>query len=318
MVTPSFARRIFLSHAEEDSEIAHNVEQLLKRKLGVDVRLDKLFLDPGDTWRSKISMELKNSELFILLHSRTAAIAPGVQDELSEARRLGLPVIVGVIRNHRPTPPLSDYQLIDFGKNGQSEEAACQVARFLLNRSHPFAPIGLLAVHKNKSDAIKIHGCTESLAKKAKRIVVFGHSFKEWLGDYGSWIAQGKARVELYFPASNAIGMDLLKATHHTGRKITEAIESRKTDALTVSKELQKKGKGDKLACYEIPMKPMFSAMAVDPEEEKGFITVDHFLVRVSSENRPKLDLFRQESPLFRMYWQILEELIHTAKPLTF
>jgi len=61
----------------------------------------------------------------------------------------------------------------------------------------------------------------------------------------------------------------------------------------------------------------MFSAMAVDPEEEGGFITIDHFLFKIPSEKRPKLDLWRRGSPLYKMYWAVLKELIETSKPLS-
>ncbi|MBK9937516.1 MAG: toll/interleukin-1 receptor domain-containing protein [Chitinophagaceae bacterium] len=56
-------RKIFISHADEDSEIAHNIAALIKRALNVEVALDKFFLYAGDDWKAKINIELDHQRL---------------------------------------------------------------------------------------------------------------------------------------------------------------------------------------------------------------------------------------------------------------
>lgn len=311
----NFIRKVFISHAEEDSEIAHNISFALKKRLNVDVSLDKYFLLAGDRWKNTIYEEINASELVIVLESRlvSAKIASGVVDEIELAKELGVPVILGMIRGHKVLHE-SNFQIIDFGKDGKNEDAVFEIAKFLLIRSQPFAPMGLAAITASKEEASKIHGNTPTIATTAENVYVIGHTLKSWLEDYGNHIRFGKAKIRLYLPSKKDPCINYLQVIHTNGKRIVEEIVSAKKRAIALNNE--EGFEKDKLECYVLKVKPMFSLMAVDIDKPYGFFTIDNYLSKVSSENRPKLIIYRKDSHLFKLFEKILNDLIENSTPL--
>jgi hypothetical protein len=311
-----YNRKIFISHADEDTEIAHAIAFNLKRRLNLEVALDKYFLTIGENWRTKIETEIRSSEIMIVLKSRIVAhsLAKGVDDEIQIAERYRVPVVVGLIRQQIDFITNSVYQTIDFGKDGKNEDAIFEIAKLLLEISHPFAISGLAAIATNKQEASKIIGNTEFISNNAEKVIVIGHTLKSWLQDYGNLIRYGKAQVKVYFPSMKDLSLKYLTLIHKNGERIIDEIRDAKKRAIELNfeKGLDK----DKFECYVLKIKPMFSMMAVDIHLPNGFITIDNYLFKVSSENRPKIIVFKQGSDLFEQYKKILFELLQDAQPL--
>ncbi|MBK9937514.1 MAG: hypothetical protein IPP02_03850 [Chitinophagaceae bacterium] len=61
----------------------------------------------------------------------------------------------------------------------------------------------------------------------------------------------------------------------------------------------------------------MFSIMGVDINEAHGFATVDNYLVKISTDERPKMIIYKSESPLFELFKGVLLELVKDAQLLT-
>jgi len=310
MVSFTYTRRVFISHAEEDTEIAQNISNLLKNRLNIDVQIDKNFLHAGNHWLSVVEEEMKKSEVVIVLFSRLVAQdgSEGVLKEIQLAHKNNIPVIKGLIRQQQA---YDESQFINFGEKGDREMAIWEVARFLLNKSTPFSPIGLAGFYKNKGD---IPEDTECIADLDCDIIVIGHTLKAWFGDYGNLIRFGKARIKTYFPSSKDAGLPLLKAIHRSGNRIMQDIKESKRRAIALAKEINDP---DRFQCYELQIKPMFSAMVVNPNKENGYISIDHYIFRISTENRPKFIIKGLNSPLYKLYWQVIQQLIENAKPLT-
>jgi hypothetical protein len=313
----NFRRKVFISHADEDSDIAHNIAFLIKKTLNVDVALDKYFLYAGDDWKAKIKHELRSSEIVIVLESRivAASLAKGVVEEIEMAEKYNIPVFFGLIRRQIHELKGKNYQVIDFGKDGKNEEAVNEIARILIGKTHPFMNIGLAALVLNKHDASQVHGNTNEISKNAKEVYVIGHTLKSWLHDYGNLIRYGNAKIKIYFPSKKDISLKHLSLIHKNGDKILPEIANAKKRAIELNFEpgFDK----DKLECYVLKIKPMFSIMGVDLSEPHGFITVDNYLVKISSDERPKMIIYKAESPLFELFKGMLFELIKDAEQLT-
>lgn len=310
-----FPRRIFLSHAKEDTNIAYNIANMLKKKLDIDVQLEKYFLNAGDRWQLAIKEKIKSSEVVIILISRLTAQmgAKGVLDEETIAKRYNVPVIKGIIRGEQPDSKQEEFDFIDFGERGEKESGAWKVAKFLLNKSNPFISLGLGGCYCNKEEASIAYGNTEYIANSADEVIVIGHTLKAWFGDYGNFIRYGKALVKVYFPISNGPGQRLLVATHRSGKEILKNIKESKRRAIALAKKINDP---KRFQCYELKIKPMFSIMAVDPGKEDAYISVDHYLYKISSENRPNFILKRKYNPLYDLYWNVVVELIENSVPL--
>ncbi|SDT92821.1 toll/interleukin-1 receptor domain-containing protein [Desulfobacula phenolica] len=310
-----FIRRLYISYASEDLFIAQNVANLLKNCLNIEILLDKYFLNPGDQWATTIEKNIKKSEAVIILISRLVSQngAAGILEEERLALRFNIPVIKGVIRLQHSILNDDNHQVIDFGENGDKVSAAWEVARFLLNKSNPFCSLGLAGFYKNKEDAIIAYGTTEEIADSSKKVIVIGHTLKAWFGDYENIIRYGQAQVKVYFPAKNDAGLKLLAETHRSGKRIYKDIKKAKKKAISLYREINNP---DIFQCFELKTKPMFSAMAVDLEDDHGYISVDHYLYKISSENRPRILIKGHDSPLFKLYAGVIRNIIKKAKPL--
>jgi hypothetical protein len=311
----SFTRPIFISHADEDSDIAHSVAQILMRRLTATVRLDKYFLSAGEKWRERIATHVLESELLILLSSRITAnhLAPGVEEELRLASMFDVPVVVGLIRNQSIPEAFQDYQVINFGERGEREEAAWEVARFLLLHSSPFAPLGIAGVFKSKDGAAGAIGSTEDIANSSTSVIVIGHTLKAWLSNYGAALIEGTAEISLYVPASSDPGLQLLSATHKRGPDIVRGIAATRSALADLMKHGSLAGR---VRCYELPVKPMFSITGIDIDMPHGSIVVDHYLYHVPSERRPHVLLRGTHTPLYKLYREQIRLLTATATPL--
>lgn len=309
---PSFSRPIFISHAEEDSDIAHAVAQNLHRRLTPKLHLDKYFLTAGAQWKDKIEAELKSSELLILLVSRVIAggLAPGVVDELNLAAKYNIPVVVGLIRNLPVPDRFKDFQVVNFGERGDREEAMWEIARFLLINSSPFAPLGFSGVFFSRDEASAVVGTTEQIAQEAKSVIVIGHTLKAWLSDYASAIRSASAGIDFYIPSDSDLGMPLLEEVNRAGPRILKSIQETRRELIEIIREI---GAAPRVRCFHLRVKPMFSVMAIDIDLPAGCIVVDNYLYRVSSENRPRMLLRGPGTPLFQLYKGVLNNIISDA-----
>jgi hypothetical protein len=201
---------------------------------------------------------------------------------------------------------------VDFGEDGRRVEGAWAVARFLLSESHQFRAIGLDSVQLGGSEAIAALGSPEEIATQADEIDILGHTMKLWLGDYASAIRHGSARIRMYFPAADAIGLDLLVASHRIGPKVIDEIARAKQVALEVRAEI---GDPDRFQCFELPVKPMFSATVVNRARPDAFMVVDHYAFRVGAQKRPKLIVQGAQTPLFRYYSACFSSVVEQARP---
>lgn len=311
----SFTRSIFISHADEDTDIAHSVAQILTRRLTATVKLDKYFLTAGDKWRERIATNVRESELMILLSSRITAnqLAAGVEEELRLASEFNVPVVVGLIRNQSIPEAFQDYQVVNFGERGERDDAAWEIARFLLLHSSPFAPLGIAGVFKTKDGAAGTIGSTEDIANSSSSVLVIGHTLKAWLSNYAAALIEGTAQISLYVPAPSDPGLQLLSATHKRGPDIVKGIASTRS-ALA---ELIRNGSiASRVRCYELPVKPMFSITAIDVDTPHGSIIVDHYLYHVASERRPHVLLRGPHTPLYKLYREQIRLLTAAATPL--
>jgi hypothetical protein len=307
------SRKVFIAHASEDTDIAFNVASLLKRYLDVDPHVEQGFLRAGIDWTSQVERTVRDSEVVIVLQSRVVAAesAEGVLAEVKLARALNIPLILGCIRGFRPS---GHEQYVDFGEDGRRVEGVWGLAKYLLSESHQFRSLGLDSIHIDAAEAATVLGTPEQMANRAAEIVVFGHTMKQWLGDYGNAIRHGNAFVSMYFPAASAVGIELLVASHRNGAQVLQQIARAKQDALTLEKEL---ADPSRFRCFTVPVKPMFSATAVDPARPDAFMVVDHYSFRVGAPGRPKLIVQGTSTPLFQYYWSTLQALIADAEPLT-
>jgi hypothetical protein len=292
--------------------MAFNVASMLNRYLDLDSHVDRAFLRSGTNWRAEIARRIRHSELVIVLLSRVVGgdLAEGVAEEVDLARTLNVPVIFGCIRGYKPE---LQFQHIDFGEDGRRIEGVWDLAKFLLTESHKFRTLGMDSLHLEASGVTALMGNPERLASRAGRVLVLGHTMKEWLGDYGNAIRHGKASVAMYFPAATAIGLDLLCATHRSGDRIREQIARAKQEALAIEREL---GDAARFQCFVIPVKPMFSATVIDPETYDAHIIIDHYSYHVGAGARPKLVVRGSSTPLFTHYWKAVQDLTAQATPL--
>ncbi len=313
-VNLNFKRKIFISHAEEDSDIALNIAALLKAKLNIEVSIDKYFLIAGDNWKLKIENEIKDSELLIVLESRivAATLAPGVEKEIEIAKIHFIPVIIGLIRNYHQGINEKDFQIVDFGKDGKNEDAVFEIAKLLLSKSHPFVSSGLAALSVDKSASIEIHKKISFISTHAQEIYIIGQTFKSWLlEDYGNNIRHSTANIKLYMPAKKDVSLKHLSLIHKNGEGILIEIQNAKKRALELTKENK-----FKLEAYILKVKPMFSMIAVDINKPNGFFSIDHYLTQIPGEDRPKLIIYKSGSRLFELYKTILFQIIKDAVPL--
>ncbi|SEG89404.1 TIR domain-containing protein [Thermomonospora echinospora] len=305
-------RRVFISHASEDTDIAFNVAALIKRYLDLDPQVDQGFLRPGTDWSAEITRRVGKSELVIVLLSRVVAgeLAKGVEDEIKLAQSLNIPIVFGRIRGYRSS---MRHQVIDFGEDGRRVDGIWDLAKYLLSESHQFRVLGLDSLYVNPSATGAVLGSPEDIANQAAEISILGHTMKKWLGDYGNAIRHGKASISMYFPAVDAIGMDLLVATHRNGTQVLEQIARAKRHALAIEEELDDPAK---FSCYAVRIKPMFSAMIVDRAQHNAFIVADHYSLARGAEGRPNLVIHGSSTPLFEYYSSAFDRVIADAYPL--
>lgn len=311
----NFKRSVFISHAEEDSDIALNIAALLKAKLNIEVALDKYFLLAGDNWKHKIENELKNSELLIVLESRivAATLAPGVKQEIELSKKHRVPIIIGTIRNYQQGLNEKDLQIVDFGKDGKNEDAVFEIAKLMLSKTHPFVSSGLAALSIDKLAASEIHKKINYISTHAEEIYIIGQTFKSWLlEDYGNNIRYSSANIKLYMPSKKDVSLKHLCLIHKNGDGILNEIHNTKKRALELAKENKYK-----FESYILKVKPMFSMIAVDINKPNGFFSIDHYLIKIPSEDRPKLIIYKNGSPLFELYKTVLFQLTKDAVPLT-
>lgn len=308
----SFTRRVFISHASEDAEIAFNVASMLKRHLDLDPFVDEGSLRFGADWTARMLSVIQGAELLILLESRMVAgdLADGVRTEVELARALNIPIVIGTIRGYRHE---GVEPHVDFGHDGRRVDGVWGIARYLLSESHQFRALGLDSIQLNSAAAASVLGTPESMATRAEEILVLGHTMKLWLGDYANPIRHATAKISMYFPAREAIGLELLSTSHRIGRRVLDQIARTKQDALAVQEEI---GDPDRFQCFVVPVKPMLSATVVNPDQNDSFIVVDHYLHMVGAEGRPKLILQGARTPLYELYWRCFQSIIETARPL--
>jgi hypothetical protein len=305
-------RRVFISHASEDTEIAFNVAASIKRHLDIDPEVDQGFLRPGVDWAAEIRRRVGRSELIIVLVSRVVAneLALGVQNEINLALSLNVPVLFGYIRGYHSS---THAQYVDFGEDGTRVQGIWDLAKFIISESHQFRTLGLDSVYIDPSATSSILGSSEQIATKASEISILGHTMKKWLGDYGNAIRHGRAAISMYFPAHDAIGIDLLVATHRNGPQVLGQIALAKSRALALEKEINDPGH---FRCYVVPVKPMFSAMLVDRTKHDAFIVADHYSVARGAERRPNLVIHGSSTPLFEYYADAFDKITEKAYPL--
>lgn len=303
---------MFISHASEDTDIAFNVAWMLRRYLDLDAHVDRGFLRPGANWRAEIETRIRSSELLIVLLSRVVGgdAADGVTEEVELARSLNIPVIFGRIRNYPADFPV---QHVDFGEDGRRIDGVWELAKFLLSESHRFRALGLDSLHLDATGVTGLMGSPESISMSARRVLVLGHTMKEWLGDYGNAIRHGTASISMYFPARSAVGLDLLYATHRSGSRIDEQIARSKSEALLLEREIDDAAR---FRCFVIPVKPMFSATVIDPEDHDARVIIDHYSFQVGARDRPKFVVRGSATPLFQYYWKVVQNLTARALPL--
>lgn len=308
----TFIRPVFISHAEEDSEIAFSVAAVLRRRLTAEINLDKFFLTAGAKWKERIEDRIRSSEVLIVLISRITSnsIAPGVEYELELASRYNIPVIFGLIRGSAVPDRYEDYQFVDFGERGDREEAAWDIARALLLNSSPFAPLGLSEVFATGRDADSKLKSTTEVATSANSVIVVGHTLQAWLANYQAPLREATAEVHLYIPADDSPGNALLDASHRRGSAIRTSILETHARLLDLVREL---GPDSCVKCYTLPVKPMFSLTAVDVDSPVGMIIVDHYLYKISSGMRPRMILRGPSTPIYSMYRIMLAQLTASA-----
>jgi hypothetical protein len=102
---PKHVRRIFLSHASEDSQAAREITEVL-HKGGFEVWDPNLELLPGAKWASSIQNALDTSDAMVVLVSPHASKSPYLQREVEYAlgteRYSGrlIPVMLGETRDY--------------------------------------------------------------------------------------------------------------------------------------------------------------------------------------------------------------------------
>ncbi len=303
---------MFISHASEDTDIAFNVAWMLRRYLDLDSYVDRGFLRLGTNWREEIQDRIRSSELLIVLLSRVVGgeLSDGVTEEVELARSLNIPIIFGCIRNYKANLPV---QHVDFGEDGRRIDGVWDLAKFLLSESHRFRVLGMDSLHLEAGGITTLMGNPESITMNARRVLVLGHTMKEWLGDYGNAIRHGRSSISMYFPARAATGLDLLYATHRSGDRIGEQIARAKSEALMLEREVDDPAR---FQCFVIPVKPMFSATVIDPEDYDARIIIDHYSYQIGARERPKLVVRGSSTPLFNYYWKVVQSLTARALPL--
>ncbi|UOX90408.1 toll/interleukin-1 receptor domain-containing protein [Amycolatopsis sp. FBCC-B4732] len=308
----SDARQVFISHAAEDVEIAFKVAALLKRYLDINAYVDQSFLRVGSKWRPDIEGKIKSSEVVIVLRSRVVAAeaSPGVINEVEYARQMNIPVVFGAIRGAK----LSDvHHEIDFGEDGSRVGAVWDLAKFLLSESHPYRALGLGSVCVGTASVSATLGDPEIIASREGMITVLGHTMKQWLGNYGNAIRHARSKIRMYFPATDAIGMDLLIASHRNEHLVLSEIEKSKAAALELQVEIDDP---EKFAAYLVPVKPMFSATIVEPSGAEAVIVVDPYSFKVGAELRPKFIVRGKHTDLFSYYHKVVSNIIAKSEPL--
>lgn len=310
----SARREVFISHAVEDVDIAFRVAANLRRYLDLEVHVDESFLRPTQSWRSEIESRIDNSELLIVLQSRVVegGLAPGVLDEIERAQARNIPVVIGCIRGRRPA---GSEQAIDFGEDGGRIDAMWSVAKFLLSESHPFRVLGLDSIHADAASASRVLGTAERMAARAVKVSIFGHTMKNWLGDYGNAIRHTSASIEMTFPASDAIGMDLLVAGHRNGRAVVREIERAKASALELEAEFEQSDPG-KFRCFCVPVKPILSYTCLDLDTPRGIFVIDYQSYLVGSDNRPKMIIQGRDTVLFKHFARLKQAIDAISIPL--
>jgi hypothetical protein len=305
-------RSVFISHASEDTEIAFNVAAMLKRYLDLDSHVDRGFLRSGVDWTAEIKRKMRESEVVLVLLSRVVAgeLAAGVREEVELAQSLNIPILFGTIRGYSAR---MEFQFVDFGEDGRRVEGVWELAKFLISESHHFRVLGIESFYVDASRINLLFGSPEKIASLASDVFILGHTMKQWLGDYGNAIRHCRASVTMYFPARNAVGLELLSNTHRSGDRILQQIERAKHEALALERELND---SSRFQCFAIPVKPMFSTTVVDPTRHDAYMIIDHYSFKVGAEDRPKFVVRGSETPMFKYYWKVFEELVEHAAPL--
>ncbi len=137
--------RIFISHNKADNELARYLANELRRLLEdynavwLDLEGERYSsragIRPSDDWPEEISVNLRNSNVFLLLWSRHARRARWVQHEIKLARYLdgakGLKIITICIDESKPPVFWQHYQYIKYSSNDNTQIALDGVLRAL-------------------------------------------------------------------------------------------------------------------------------------------------------------------------------------------
>jgi hypothetical protein len=94
------ARRIFISHASEDSRLARDVAAILRRQRW-DAWLDESDIRGGGPWAASIQQALRSSSVVVLLVTANSVAKEWVLDEIAAARNLRVPIIPAFLEDVR-------------------------------------------------------------------------------------------------------------------------------------------------------------------------------------------------------------------------
>lgn len=130
LLETSFMPKIFLSYASVDRIFVAEAYQRLVNA-GFDVFFDHESLNPGDSFREKIDLALKSSDVIVYILSGKSLTSSYVQNELSSAKSSGTPVIP-ILVEKLPLPLpfwLSDIQVLDFSEHQEWQKliSACEI-----------------------------------------------------------------------------------------------------------------------------------------------------------------------------------------------
>jgi len=95
---PPSGRRVFLSHASEDDEIARSVADILRAQ-GWEPWLDETGIPGGASWAATIQQALRSSSVVVLLVTASSVCKEWVLDEITAARNLRVPVIPALLED---------------------------------------------------------------------------------------------------------------------------------------------------------------------------------------------------------------------------
>lgn len=136
---PQLGASVFLSHSSEDNALTEWVREQIDGAPGIErAWMDVYDISSGDQWWPRISHGVISCDKLLFLASRAAWDSPYCRAELTEAWRIGKPIIVLQI-NHEPIPQAISvvwHCTKSFANDGRVELSALRAAISNIQRSN--------------------------------------------------------------------------------------------------------------------------------------------------------------------------------------